>query len=129
MLGFMCLARDGILYRFFRLPRQEESIAFSKIELGDFVSEHIQTVNEQDRDAELQLFHNALSFTNLKAREVMVPRAEMVAIDRYEKPSKLVEIFSSTGFSKILIYAQSMIILLGMYMPLTCLKNQSHYMQ
>jgi len=104
---------DGILYRFFRLPRQEESIAFSKIELGDFVSEHIQTVNEQDRDAELQLFHNALSFTNLKAREVMVPRAEMVAIDRYEKPPKLVEIFSSTGFSKILIYAQSMDNIIG----------------
>jgi putative hemolysin len=104
---------DNVLHRFFRVPKQEESISFSKIELGDFVSEHIETVNENDRDAELQLFHNALSFTNLKAREVMVPRAEIVAVDRYEKPSKVLEIFSTTGLSKILIYAQSMDNIIG----------------
>jgi len=104
---------DSVLHRFLKLPKQEKSIAFSKIELGDFISEHIDTVDESDRDAELQLFHNALSFTNLKAREVMVPRAEMVAVERYEKPSKLLELFSTTGFSKILIYAQSMDNIIG----------------
>lgn len=104
---------DSILYRFFRVPPQEETIAFSKVELGDFISEHIETADEHDRDAELQLFHNALTFTNLKAREVMVPRAEMVAVDRYEKPGQLLELFSNTGFSKILIYAQSMDNIIG----------------
>ncbi len=104
---------DTVLHRFFNLPKQEEPIAFSKVELGDFISEHIETANQDERDAELQLFHNALSFTNLKAREVMVPRAEMVAVDRYEKPTELVNIFSSTGFSKILIYAQSMDNIIG----------------
>ena len=43
----------------------------------------------------------------------MVPRAEMVAVDRYEKPAELVKIFSSTGFSKILIYAQGMDNIIG----------------
>jgi CBS domain containing-hemolysin-like protein len=104
---------DGILFQFFRVPRQEEAIAFSKVELGDFVSEHIETVSEEDRDAELQLFHNALSFTNLKAREVMVPRAEMVAVDRYEKLSTLLQTFSQTGYSKILVYAQTMDNIIG----------------
>ena len=104
---------DSVLFRFFNVPKQEESIAFSKVELGDFISEHIDTVNQDDRDAELQLFHNALLFSNLKAREVMVPRAEMVAVDRYEKPAELVNMFSSTGFSKILIYAQSMDNIIG----------------
>lgn len=104
---------DSVLLRFFNVPKQEESIAFSKVELGDFISEHIETAGQDDRDAELQLFHNALSFTNLKAREVMVPRAEMVAVDRYEKPAELVNMFSSTGFSKILIYAQSMDNIIG----------------
>lgn len=104
---------DSVLHRFFKVPKQEESIAFSKVELGDFVSEHIETADENERDAELQLFHNALSFTNLKSREVMVPRAEMVAVDRYEKPNNVIDIFSSTGFSKILIYAQSMDNIIG----------------
>jgi CBS domain containing-hemolysin-like protein len=104
---------DVILHRFFRLQKQEDPIAFSKVELGDFVSEQIETTSDENQDAELQLFHNALSFTNLKAREVMVPRAEMIAVDRYEKPKDLLDIFSSTGFSKILIYAQSMDNIIG----------------
>ena len=104
---------DSVLYRFFNVPKHEESIAFSKVELGDFVLEHIETASQEQQDAELQLFHNALTFTNLKAREVMVPRAEMVAVDRYEKPAELVNIFSSTGFSKILIYAQGMDNIIG----------------
>lgn len=104
---------DRVLHRFFRLQKQEEPLAFSKVELGDFVSEHMETTSEEDQDAELQLFHNALSFTNLKAREAMVPRAEMIAVDRYEKPKNLLEIFSSTGFSKILVYAQTMDNIIG----------------
>jgi len=104
---------DVVLQRFFRLQTQEDPIAFSKVELGDFVSEQIETTSDENQDAELQLFHNALSFTNLKAREVMVPRAEMIAVDRYEKPKDLLGIFSSTGFSKILIYAQSMDNIIG----------------
>ena len=114
---------DNVLYRFFNVPKQEEPIAFSKVELGDFVSEHIETISDDDRDAELQLFHNALSFTNLKAREVMVPRAEMVAVDRYEKPAELVNIFSSTGFSKILIYSQGMDNIIGYVHAFDMFKN------
>ena len=114
---------DNVLYRFFNVPKQEEPIAFSKVELGDFVSEHIETISDDDRDAELQLFHNALSFTNLKAREVMVPRAEMVAVDRYEKPAELVNVFSSTGFSKILIYAQGMDNIIGYVHAFDMFKN------
>jgi len=34
-------------------------------------------------------------------------------VDRYEKPAELVNMFSSTGFSKILIYAQSMDNIIG----------------
>ena len=104
---------DVTLHRFFRLQKQEAPIAFSKVELGDFVSEQIEIASDENKDPELQLFHNALSFTNLKAREVMVPRAEMIAVDRYEKPKDLLDIFSSTGFSKILIYAQSMDNIIG----------------
>lgn len=104
---------DVTLHRFFQLQKQEAPIAFSKVELGDFISEQIETASDENQDTELQLFHNALSFTNLKAREVMVPRAEMIAVDRYEKSKDLLDIFSSTGFSKILIYAQSMDNIIG----------------
>ncbi len=114
---------DSVLFRYFNVPKHEESIAFSKVELGDFILEHIETASQEQHDAELKLFHNALLFTNLKVREVMVPRAEMVAVDRYEKPSELVKIFSSTGFSKILIYAQGMDNIIGYIHAFDMFKN------
>ncbi|MBT8252342.1 MAG: hemolysin family protein, partial [Bacteroidia bacterium] len=53
---------------------------------------------------EIQLFQNALEFSKVKAREVMVPRTELVAVEIYESVKVLTEMFSSTGYSKILVY-------------------------
>ena len=43
----------------------------------------------------------------------MVPRAEITGVDRYEKLNSLIEIFSNTGYSKILVYAQSVDNIIG----------------
>jgi putative hemolysin len=105
---------DAVLYiDFSEFQSKKTPLPLARLELGDFMSEQIETVDEENQDAELQLISQRLSFTNLKAREVMVPRAEMVAVDRYEKPKDLLAYFSSTGFSKILIYAQSMDNIIG----------------
>lgn len=102
-----------MLFKLFNVSPSDESIAFSKADLGDFVSEHIDSKNGSKNDSELQIFQNALNFTDLKAREVMVPRAEITGVDRYEKLNSLIEIFSNTGYSKILVYAQSVDNIIG----------------
>jgi CBS domain containing-hemolysin-like protein len=59
-------------------------------------------------DSEIQIFQNALIFQNVKAREVMVPRTEIVALEMHDKVVNLKNLFIETGLSKILIYQNSM---------------------
>ncbi len=103
--SFVIWISDMILKRFFKTDGDEVQLAFSKIELGNFISEQMETVEEEDEvDSEIQIFQNALQFADIKAREVMIPRTEIIAVNQDEEPGDLVKTFTETGLSKILIY-------------------------
>ncbi len=104
---------DGLLKRFFKVDTDQEPLAFSKGELEDYISEHIDSTKDQEIDSEIQIFQNALEFSNLRAREIMVPRAEIMAVDRYQTPKELIRLFSESGFSKILVYHQNLDNIIG----------------
>ena len=102
---FVIKISDVILKAFFRTDGDEVQLAFSKIELGDYITEQMETVEEEDEvDSEIQIFQNALEFAEVKAREVMVPRTEITAVELHETPKTLAKLFTETGYSKILIY-------------------------
>jgi CBS domain containing-hemolysin-like protein len=44
----------------------------------------MSTVDDDDVDSEIQMFQNALEFSGVKARDVMSPRTEIVAIDLFD---------------------------------------------
>ena len=98
---------DSVLNKYFKTKKDELKMVFSKDELGDYINQEIGTDNEQHLDPEIQIFQNALEFSKVRAREIMVPRAEIVSIDRYVNPSRLKEIFIKTGLSKILIHQEN----------------------
>ena len=98
---------DSVLNKYVKTKKDELRIVFSKDELGDYINQEIGTDNEQHLDPEIQIFQNALEFSKVRAREIMIPRAEIVSIDRYVNPSTLKEIFIKTGLSKILIHQEN----------------------
>ena len=98
---------DSVLNKYFKTKKDELRIVFSKDELGDYINQEIGTDNEQHLDPEIQIFQNALEFSKVRAREIMIPRAEIVSLDRYVNPSRLKEIFIKTGLSKILIHQEN----------------------
>ncbi|MEJ6764664.1 MAG: hemolysin family protein [Flavobacteriaceae bacterium] len=98
---------DSVLNKYFKTKKDELRMVFSKDELGDYINQEIGTDNEQHLDPEIQIFQNALEFSKVRAREIMIPRAEIVSIDRYVNPSTLKEIFIKTGLSKILIHQEN----------------------
>ena len=93
-----------ILKRFFKTSEDHIPTAFSRVDLEEYVTEQVESTDDEDLDSEVQIFHNALTFNDRKAREVMVPRAEVTAVDRYVSTKELISLFSCTGFSKILVY-------------------------
>lgn len=111
---FVIKVSDFILRVFFKTEGDEVQLAFTKIELGDYITEQMETVEEEDEvDSEIQIFQNALEFSAVKAREVMVPRTEITAVEIDETPKNLAKLFSETGYSKILIYKESIDEIIG----------------
>ncbi len=111
---FVIKVSDFILRVFFKTDGDEVQLAFTKIELGDYITEQMETVEEEDEvDSEIQIFQNALEFSTVKAREVMVPRTEITAVEINETPKNLTKLFSETGLSKILVYKESIDEIIG----------------
>jgi CBS domain containing-hemolysin-like protein len=59
-------------------------------------------------DSEIQMFQNALEFSGVKARDIMSPRTELVAIELFDSIAELKELFIETGYSKVVVYQNSL---------------------
>lgn len=105
--GIMWIS-DSILKLFFKIEGDEVQDAFTKVEISHYLDEQMETVkDDQELDSEVLIFKNALEFSEIKAREVMVPRTDIVAFDSTESLENLKQKFIETGFSKILIYKEN----------------------
>jgi CBS domain containing-hemolysin-like protein len=111
---FVIWISDLVLRVFFKTQGDTVESAFTKVELGNYISEQMQSVSEQDElDSEIQIFQNALEFSEVKAREVMVPRTEITAIDISDSVKNLSQMFIDTGHTKIVVYKNSLDEILG----------------
>jgi CBS domain containing-hemolysin-like protein len=106
---FITMISDFFLRVFFKTNADEQQTEFSKEELGIYINEQLDSGNDDDEmDSEIQIFQNALEFQNVKAREVMVPRTEIVSVEMHETVTNLKNTFINTGLSKILVYKTSL---------------------
>lgn len=62
-----------------------------------------QTRDDETRQ-EIRILRNALAFRNAKARECMVPRNDVVAVDIHTPMPEVIALFARTGFSKLPVY-------------------------
>lgn len=105
---FILWISDFILRRFFKTQGDQVQLFFTKVELGNYITEQMSTVEDHENvDSEIQIFQNALGFSGVKARDIMTPRTELVAVDIYDSISDLKEMFIKTGYSKILVHQSS----------------------
>lgn len=105
---FFVAISDFILKKFFRTDGDKTPLFFSKIELGNYITEQMSTVEDNETvDSEILMFQNALEFSGVKARDVMTPRIEIVAIDLFDSIEDLRTLFIETGYSKIVVYQNS----------------------
>lgn len=100
---------DVILRVFFKTDGDQEQLLFSKTELGNYISEQMSTVDESKQvDSEIQIFQNALEFSAVKCRDIMIPRTEITAVEIHDSIQTLRETFIKTGYSKILVQQNSL---------------------
>ncbi|MFC4475522.1 hemolysin family protein [Flavobacterium chungangensis] len=105
---FFIWIADFVLSKFFKTEGNQIHL-FSRIELGNYITEQMSTVEEDEEvDSEIQIFQNALEFSAVKARDIMTPRTEIVDIDLFDTVDDLRALFIETGYSKIIISQNSL---------------------
>ena len=111
---FVIWISDVFLRIFFKSKGDNKQMLFSKDELGHYINEQMDAVEkDQEIDSEVQIFQNALDFSELKSRDVMIPRIEVVAVEIHDYITNLKSLFISSGFSRILIYKDTIDDVLG----------------
>ena len=103
-----------ILKIFIRDKGDNSQIVFEKVDLDNYLEEYTaDTENSNVLDHEVKIFHNALNFADVIARDCMVPRNEIIAFEIEEDLVGLREKFIETGLSKILIYRETVDNIIG----------------
>ena len=111
---FITFISDFFLKLLFNSINLTQQTEFSKEELGNYIIKELEnSKSSEEVDSEIQIFQNALEFDNVKAREIMIPRTEIVAVDINETIPNLKALFIKTGYSKILVYKNSLDDVLG----------------
>lgn len=101
---------SGISFLFLRLfgvkvSDEVQAKAFSKVDLDYFIQTSIENAEETDEvNPEVKIFQNALDFSNIKIRDCIVPRTEVVAVDKETPLEELKNRFVESGISKIIVY-------------------------
>ena len=117
-----------MLHNFMRVPKNRDipPNVFGKIDLDNLVNERNALHAQQDEpEQEIKLFQNALDFSNVKLRDCMVPRTDIVAFDESVSLDELRSKFIETGLSKILIYRESTDNIIGFINSKELFKNPS----
>jgi putative hemolysin len=103
---FILKISNFILKVFFKTKGDDVQDAVTKVELAKFISQKLENAEKHDAetDKELEILNNALDFIDVRAREIMVPRTEIVAIEDTASVEELKQKFIDSGLSKIIVY-------------------------
>lgn len=101
-----------LIRRVFRAELSSDKPVFSKVDIDHYIEENTGNDND-DVDHEIEIFRNALDFSEIKAREFMIPRTEILAAEIREEIDELKAKFIETGYSKIIVYRENIDSVIG----------------
>jgi len=85
----------------------DDAVYWGAVDWDSLADEKIAETSDDDESHDVKLFRNALDFSDVKLRECMVPRPEIVGISIDESIDELKKLFISSGLSKIMVYKGS----------------------
>jgi putative hemolysin len=99
---------EFILEKIFKQKLPDKPKTFDSVDINDFLHEFGETdVHDTRESIEMQIFRNAIEFPEIKLRESMIPRTEIIALDENESLDTFRKKFSEKGLSKILIFRKN----------------------
>jgi CBS domain containing-hemolysin-like protein len=85
---------------------QEQSArVFSKVDLEHYVDELSARIkDEEEFSNDMLILRNALDFSNIKARDCMIPRTEIIGVEIEDDIEEAKELLINKGLSKLIVY-------------------------
>ena len=109
LLSFLILRIAGV-----KNLKDSGVYTLGKVDLDYFIQQSIEDApQDSEMDTEVKIFQNALEFSNVKVRDCIVPRTEIVACEKEVSTDELRSRFIETGLSKILIYDENIDNIIG----------------
>ncbi|MCR5863341.1 hemolysin family protein [Flavobacterium sp. J372] len=110
----LIMLTDFILVKVLHTKAEKQQGYFSRGELGNYITEQLTNAPAQEEvDSEIQIFQNALQFSDMKARDIMTPRTDISGIEINSTVDGLKQLFIATGYSKIVVYRHSIDTVVG----------------
>lgn len=107
----MIFLSEMLIRLFFKTSPKDLDETFSKVDLEHFIQ--MTNHGEKEEKIDTNLFTNALNLNLLKVRECMVPRTELVAISADSTIEELIEVYSSSNLSRIIVIEEDLDNVLG----------------
>jgi len=105
---------SGLLLSLFTNAKvTENTVVFSKVDLDNYIVSLENTGQAETTDIDTEVFRNALEFSDVRVRDFMVPRTELIAVDIQDSVEELHKLFIETALSKILIYRDNIDHIIG----------------
>jgi len=103
---FLSLVALGLLRLFgVKIKADDNEMAFGRVDLDHFIQQTIERAPENsEMDTEVKMLQSALDFSNVRIRDCMIPRPDMVALDLSASLQEVTARFVETGLSKVIIY-------------------------
>lgn len=118
---------DLIIVKLMGIKMEDKQYIFSPVDIDLYLNEFAQhqDVNINIK-SDIQIFQNARDLPNIKIRECMVPRPEIIAVDKNEDIETLKEKFIENGLSKILVFDESIDHIIGYVHTFDMFKKPKH---
>ena len=108
------LAISWVVLKAFGYDQRTNQKVFSKVDLEHFVEDLSERMDSEEVSSEdMNLLKNALDFSNVKARDCMIPRTEIIAVDINDNLDTVMRLFIAKGLSKVIIYRDSIDNIIG----------------
>ncbi len=96
-----------VITKVLRLEYKEDQPAFGLTDLNDYINKTTSSNEETNVEVDTKIFSNALEFKTIRIRECMIPRTDIVAIENTDSIEDLRKAFVESGYSKIVVYKES----------------------
>jgi putative hemolysin len=114
---------EWILLYIFNVKVNDKKEVFGKVELDNYVQQNKMHNDDVSSEVNKELFENALSLADVRLRECLVPRKEIVGISKESSIEDIKKLFIETRLSKLVVFDKNIDNIIGYVHQLDLFKS------